>query len=105
MSRICCILLYCLSSVDMCRFLMHIPFDYRSMTEEAISDLPSASRKPSKEKEEMILCHVCEKKKTKEKNKADMYCYNCNNVFCDHHAGVSPTSIITYYDSIELKSI
>ena len=63
------------------------------MTVEAISDLPSASRKSSKEKEEIILCHVCEKKKTKDKNKADMYCYDCNDVFCDHHSEVSALSI------------
>ena len=65
------------------------------MTKETISDLPSASTKPSEEKEEIILCHVCEKKKTKDKNKTDMYCYDCNNVFCDQHSGVSAKSVKT----------
>ena len=28
------------------------------------------------------------KKNEKVKKKADMYCYDCKNVFCDHHSGV-----------------
>ena len=75
------------------------------MTEETISDLPSASRKPSEEKEEIILCHVCEKKKTKEKNKADMYCYDCNNVFCGHHSGVCVLSITISLEATELSHL
>ena len=75
------------------------------MTEDTISHLPSASRKPSEDEEETILCHVCEKRKTKEKNKADMYCYNCNNVFCDHHSGVSAKSVKTHLESRGLVSM
>ena len=56
---------------------------------QTVENLPSASRKPSEEKEEIILCHVCLKKNEKVKKRADMYCYECDNVFCDHHAGVS----------------
>ena len=75
------------------------------MTEEAISGLPSASRKPSKEKEEIILCHVCDKKKTKDKIKADMYCYDCNNGFCDHHSEVSALSITIGLEGTELSHL
>ena len=72
------------------------------MTEDTISVLRSASKKPSVENEETIHCHVCEKKETKDKSKADMYCYDCNNVFCDHHSGVSPESTISYLVSSEV---
>ena len=67
--------------------------DYRSVTAQSVENLPSASRKPSEEKEQIILCHVCVKKNEKLKKKADMYCYVCNNVFCDHHSGVSDDTI------------
>ena len=62
--------------------------DCRSVTAQTIENLPSASREPSEEKEDVILCHVCVKKNEKKKKGADMYCYVCNNVFCDHHSGV-----------------
>jgi hypothetical protein len=52
-------------------------------------NIPSASSK--KAEEEIILCHVCKKKNEKDKITADMYCYDCNNVFCDNHSGVSET--------------
>ena len=39
-------------------------------------------------KEETILCNVCVEKNEKDKKQADMYCYICDTVFCDKHAGV-----------------
>ena len=33
------------------------------------------------------------KKNEKVKKMADMYCYDCDNVFCDHHSGVSDDTI------------
>ena len=65
----------------------------RSVTEEMIDSLPSALTKPTEEEDKVINCSVCLKKKSKLTNKADMYCYNCKDVFCDQHAGVSRISI------------
>lgn len=59
----------------------------RSVTLQSIDNLPPASEETETANEEMLVCHVCEKKK--EKKKADMYCYICNNVYCDNHSGVS----------------
>ena len=65
----------------------------RSVTEEMIDSLPSALTKPTEKEDKVINCSVCLKKKSKLTNKADMYCYNCKDVFCDQHAGVSPITI------------
>ena len=65
----------------------------RSLTADEVHDLPSAS-KTDQRKEKIIPCHICERKKEKDEETipADMYCYNCCNVFCDVHSGV-----ISYY--------
>ena len=60
-----------------------------------IDSLPSALTKPTEE-DKVINCSVCLKKKSKLTNKADMYCYNCKDVFCDQHAGVSRISIDSF---------
>ena len=58
---------------------------------QTMDNFPSTStRKPSEErKEETILCNVCVEKNEKDKKQADMYCYICDTVYCDNHAGVS----------------
>ena len=66
---------------------------HRSLTEKMIDSLPSALTKPTEEEDKVINCSVCLKKKSKLTNKADMYCYNCKDVFCDQHAGGSRSSI------------
>ena len=63
------------------------------MTAERVDELPSALSGPEDDKEcadtaADVYCHVCVKKNKTSKRKADMFCYNCNNVFCDDHAGV-----------------
>ena len=66
---------------------------YRSVTAERVDELPSALSGSEDDKEcadtaADVYCHVCVKKNKTSKMKADMFCYNCNNVFCDDHAGV-----------------
>ena len=62
---------------------------YRAASTQSVDKFPSAS-KIERKKEEIIPCHICERNKDKEETTAaDMYCYNCDNVFCDEHSGVS----------------
>ena len=49
---------------------------------------PSAGKPAGEGKEETILCNVCVEKNEKDKKQADMYCYICDTVYCDNHAGV-----------------
>ena len=49
---------------------------------------PSARKPVEERKEETILCNVCVEKNEKDKKQADMYCYICDTVYCDNHAGV-----------------
>ena len=58
-----------------------------------IDSLPSALTKPTEEEDKVINCSACLKKQSKVTNNADIYCYNCKDVFCDQHAGVSRISI------------
>ena len=67
----------------------YIRLNNRSVTSQTVDNLPSASKIDQK-KEEVIPCHICESDKGKvETILADMYCYDCDNVFCDEHSGVS----------------
>ena len=50
---------------------------------------PSAREPTEERKEETTLCNVCVEKNEKDKKQADMYCYICDTVYCDNHAGVS----------------
>ena len=60
------------------------------MTSQTVDNLPSASKIDQK-KEEIIPCHICERNKENDEETipADMYCYDCDNVFCDEHSGVN----------------
>jgi hypothetical protein len=59
----------------------------RAVTELTMNKLPSG--RSSEKEHEVIFCHICIKKNEEDKKRADMYCYACNDVFCDHHSGVS----------------
>ena len=68
-------------------------FFYRAASTQTVDNFPSASRIIEEKKEEVIPCHICQRNKDKEETTAaDMYCYNCDNVFCDEHSGVSKIS-------------
>ena len=70
---------------------------YRSASTQSVDNLPAASKIEQKT-EEIIPCHICERNKDKEETTAaDMYCYNCDNVFCDEHSGVSKTFHLILY--------
>ena len=47
-----------------------------------------ASRRGKRGDTSVTLCNVCVEKNEKDKKQADMYCYICDTVYCDNHAGV-----------------
>ena len=61
------------------------------MLAENVDNLPSAS-KTDQRKEKIIPCHIFKRKKEKDDETipADMYCYDCDNVYCDEHSEVRP---------------
>ena len=70
---------------------------YRAASTQSVDNFPSASE-IKQEKEEIIPCHICERNNNKEETTAaDMYCYNCDNVFCDKHSGESKTFFDTVF--------